>query len=288
MKLKKILLIILCVIIFLVLMAVIYFRLPFSPEKKKFDDKLQEKAKQVESSKEVCTAEEIERLPKSVQRYCQYIGLENFPKYKVANTFFKKTNFVFDTKSGKVITMDYDLWLFYDEFYRTAFCSSSIYGIPFEGVDYATEDKQGGMKGILAKHLQIFDECDTQGYKAGLISWLAESATINPSALLSPHVKYEEIDDTHVKVTVTYNGISGSGIFTIKENGELTEFYSDERQVEEIDGEKIKMGWKCYYENYEERDGLYVSSKVKSIKIFPSGKELVYFESDHFDVKYVK
>ncbi len=76
----------------------------------------------------------------------------------------------------------------------SAFCSYSMYGIPFKGVDYATGDKKEGMKGILAKHLQIFDVCDAKGYKAGLISWLAESATINPSALLSLYVKYEKYE----------------------------------------------------------------------------------------------
>ncbi|MDD6037439.1 MAG: hypothetical protein PUD20_01370 [bacterium] len=280
--------VVIAVIVVIVVSVIVYFRSSFSPEKKKFIAKMNERANQVEMKQEVCTKEEIEKLPKPLQRYCQYIGLENFPKYQVVNAFFEQTDFVFDTKSGKQLKMDYDLWLFYDEIFRNAFCSSSMFGIPFEGTDYMTADGRGGMRGILAKHVQIFDENDEQGYKAGMISWLAESVVMNPAALLSNFVTYEEIDDTHVKAVVSCNGVSGSGIFTIDEDGRLTEFYSAERQVEVIDGEKMELGWKCYCEDYQKHDELYLATKVKSTKIFPDGRELVYFDADNIVVTYVK
>ena len=214
----------------------IYWNISYSPYEAAFSRKMEERANSITETEEVCTAKEIADLPKPLQRYCEYIGLENFPKHQVTRTIFKNTKFVFDTQSEKTLNMDYDLWLFFDEPYRSAYCTSSMFGIPFDGMDYCTEDKQGGMKGILGKTIQIFDVCDYQGYKAVLISWLAESVAFNPSALLSPYVTYDVIDDLHVKATVTYNGVTGSGIFTVNEDGAITEFYSDERQVEKIDG----------------------------------------------------
>lgn len=280
--------IIFVVVLLAIIGVIIYWKIPFSPEMKKFLVAMQKRADKVKHSNEVCTLEEIERLPQPLQKYCSYIGLENFPKYQVVNTIFERTDFVFDTKSGKVIKMDYDLWLFYDDIFRSAFCSAAMYGIPFEGVDYVTEEKMGGMKGILGKKLILFDECGEQGYKASLISWLAESVVINPAVLLSPYVSYEEIEDTHVKATVTYEDVSGSGVFTLNEAGAITEFYSAERQVETIDGVKMELGWKCYYDEYEEKNGIKTASKVKSTKLFPNGSELVYFASDKFTVKYIK
>lgn len=277
-----------CILLLFIIGCVIYWRLPYSPEKEKFHKAMQKRTDGTKAVQEVCSREEIEQLPEPVKKYCEYIGLENFPKYQVVNAVFNDTDFVFDTKSGKVINMDYDLWLFDGDFYRSAYCGSSMYGIPFEGIDYATEDKQGGMKGILAKKIQIFDVHDEQGYKAGLISWLAESATINPSVLLSPYVTYEQLDDTHVKATVSYNGVSGFGTFTFNEEGAITEFYSPERQVEEIDGEKMELGWKCIYEEYQERNGIKIATKIKSTKIFPDGKELIYFAADDYTVRYIK
>ena len=43
---------------------------------------------------------------------------------------------------------------------------------------------------------------------------------------LSPYVTYEEIDNTHIKATVTYQGVSGSGVFTFNDEGAITELLS--------------------------------------------------------------
>lgn len=284
---KKVRVIILFLLV-LIIGILLYWKIPYSPEEEKFHKTMQKRTDETKRSDEVCSREEISKLPGAMQKYCEYIGLENFPKYQAVNIVFKDTDFVFDTKSEKKLKMDYDLWLFNGNIYRNAFCSSSMYGIPFEGIDYMTEDQQGGMKGFLAKTIPIFDVRVEQGYRASLISWLAESAVINPSALLSEAITYEEIDDTHVKATVTYNGISGSGIFTFNEEGALTEFFSAERQIEEIDGVRMELGWKCTCEDYEERNGIQTASKIKSIKVFPDGKELVYFAADNYTVSYLK
>lgn len=268
-------------------LLLIYWNISYSPSKSKFDKELKARLLKVEVSNEVCTKEEIEKLPEPLIRYCNYIGLENTPKYQVVRTLFKNTKFVFDASSGKLLDMDYDLWLFFDEFYRSAFCSSSMYGIPFEGRDYCTDDKEGGMKGILGKAIQLFDVSTKQGYEAGLISWLAEGAALNPSILLSPYVTYEYIDNTKVKATVTYKGVSGSGVFTINEDGAITEFYSDERQVEKIDGIDTRIGWRCEYEDYILENGILRAHTVRSIKIYPD-KEVVYFAADNFEVDYLK
>ena len=265
----------------------IYWSVPYSPYKATFTKQMESKVATVTKSNEVCTTEEIAKLPEPIKRHCEYIGLEGFPKYQIAHIFFPKTKFVFDANTGKILDMDYDLWLFNGEPYRSAYCKSSMFGVPFEGLDYCTEDHQGGMKGMLAKMVQLFDEKDEQGYKAGLISWVAESVALNPSAILSPYVSYEMIDKNHVKATITYNGISGSGIFTINEEGQITEFYSDERQVEEVDGVKTFVGWRCEYRDYKKSGELMRIHTVKSVKVFPD-KEVVYFATNNYTIDYVK
>lgn len=127
---------------------------------------MRKRAEKVNDSGERYTREEIEKLPEPLQRYCNYIGMEGFEKYRVARIYFKNTDFVFDDKSGKVLDMDYDLWHFYDEWYRSAYCQSSMYGIPFDGMDYCTEDFEGGMKGTIGKMIQLFDVHTKQGYQA--------------------------------------------------------------------------------------------------------------------------
>lgn len=275
------------IVFVLIGLILIYWNVPYSPYKSAFTKRMKSRLEKVEKTSEVCTKEEIEKLPVPLQRYCKFIGLENSPKHNAVHTLFKNTDFVFDSKSGKIIDMDYDLWLFYDKPYRSAFCTSSIKGIPFDGEDYCTDDKQGGMKGFLGKTVQIFDESNSQGYKAGLISWFAESLGINPSVMLSPYVTYETIDDCHVKATVNYNGVSGSGVITLNEEGAVIELYSDERQEEKVDGVMTKVGWLCEYKDYKMQDGLRRVNHVNCNKIFKD-REFVYFNSDNFQVNYLK
>ena len=275
------------IILLLVGIVVVYWIIPYSPQKNRFNQQMEDYSNKINAVNEVCTREEIAALPEPLQRYCNYIGLENSPKYSVVRTIFSNTKFVFDSKSGKKLNMDYDLWLFYPQPFRSAFCKSSMYGIPFDGVDYFNEDLEGGMKGVLGKAIQIFDVHNKQGYQAGLISWLAESLMINPSTLFSKYITYEVIDDNHVKATILYNGVSGSGIISIDESGAITEFYSDERQVEMVNGEETKIGWRCEYEDYQLQNGIVQPGTIRCIKVYPD-KEVTYFDSDDFVIEYKK
>jgi hypothetical protein len=112
--------------------------------------------------------------------------------------------------------------------------------------------------------------------------------TFNPSVLFSSYVTFDGIDDTHVKATVTNHGISGSGIITINKEGAITEFFSDERQVENINGVDTRIGWRCTYENYAPHNGILQVSGVKCIKVYPDNTELVYFDSNQIDIELLK
>lgn len=273
------------IILVLAGVILIYWNIPFSLQKKEFNNKMNSRLEKLVEKEEYVTRDDIEKLPLPLQKYCDYIGIEGFKKHRAARIFFEDTDFVFDDKSGKVLKMDYDLWLFYDKWYRSAYCKSSMYGIPFDGMDYATDDGKGGMKGIIGKAIQIFDVCTKQGYQAGLISWFAESLTLNPVVLFSEYVTYEEIDDNSVKVIISDGEVRGEGIIYLNDKGEVTTFYSDDRQVEEIDGEMKRIGWRCEYENYQKQNGIMQAKTVKSIKIYPD-KEVTYFASDNFFIEY--
>lgn len=260
-----------------------YRELGGSPFKQEFDKGMEKFIQSIPATNEVCTREEIETLPKPLQKYCEYIGLEGFPKYPVVNAFFKDTKFVFDDESGKIISMDYDLWLTNPIPFRKAYCGSSMYGIPFEGMDYMTVDKKGGMKGILARVIPLFNVTNKQGYRAGIISWFIESIIINPSVLFSEFVTYQEIDENLIKVTISYQGISGTGILTINERGEITEFYSDDRQTGIVNGEEVMIGWRCECSHYEFMNNILCPKEIKAIKVYPN-KEIVYFDAKQFFV----
>lgn len=80
--------------------VIIYWNIPYLPYKVQFDKQMESREAGIDYTVEVCTREDIASLPKPLQKYCAYIGMENFPKYQVVNTAFKNTNFVFDDKSN--------------------------------------------------------------------------------------------------------------------------------------------------------------------------------------------
>ena len=275
--------------IFLIIVGLflIYWNISYSPYKSKFDQDMRKRVEKAKSVEEWCTKEDIEKLPEPLQRYCDYIGIEGFRMYQVARIYFKNTDFVFDDNSGKILDMDYDLWHFYDEWFRSAYCQYSMYGIPFDGMDYCTEDFEGGMKGMLGKLFQIFDVHTKQGYQAGIITLFAEALTLNPGILFSEYVTYETVDANTVNVEIKCNGITGKGIIYVNDEGAITSFYSDERQVEKIDGVETTIGWRCEYEDYREQNGILQAKSVRSIKVYPD-REVVYFSADNYVIDYMK
>ena len=262
-----------------------YRELGGSPFKQQFDLEMEAFLHRLPVTNDVCTKEEIEKLPKPLQKYCEYIGLEGFPKYPVVNAYFKDTKFVFDDESGKILNMDYDLWLTNPIPFRKAYCGSSMYGIPFEGLDYMTEDKKGGMKGILARVIPLFDITNEQGYQAGIISWFIESVVLNPSVLFSEFVSYEEIDKQHVKVMISYQGMTGTGVITLNEKSEIIEFYSDERQTGKVNGKEVMIGWRCECNHYESDLHICYPREIKAIKVYPD-KEILYFHANSVSLIY--
>ena len=71
--------IILLILIVLVSSIIIYWKIPDSPEKVKFQKAMHKRVNEAEKSSEVCSRKEIEQLPEPLKKYCEYIGLENFP-----------------------------------------------------------------------------------------------------------------------------------------------------------------------------------------------------------------
>ena len=64
--------------------------------------------------------------------------------------------------------------------------------------------------------------------KACLVTILSESLII-PNVALQDYIQWEELDETHAKATITYYGISASGIFTFDRNGAMVSFDTKDR-----------------------------------------------------------
>lgn len=288
------------VLLCLVGSVLIYWNIAYSPIHQKFNKEMNARVTKVVETEKICSRDEIEKLPKCLQEYCTYIGLENTKKYDAYHTYFYDVDFVFDEEKDIRIKMDYDLWTFMDDPYRQAFCKAKMYGIPFEGIDYleadafekeknespSSKESMGGMKGYLAKAIRIFDTPVENIRKAALITIMGEGVALNPSILLSKYITYEEIDSNHAKATFSYHGVTGSGIFMFDKDKHVLCFESDERQPdEEHNGQMVSVGWRCEGTDFQRKGNLLLPQRTKAVKIYPD-KEVVYFDAQQYDVTY--
>jgi len=277
---KKIMLWILGVIVLFILGVVIWFNIPYSPIKSTFTKLTNNQIAKMKTVNGVFTTEDISKLPSPVQKYFKYCGYIGTPKMSNMKAYYNDVDFV---QSGKKLKIKYTHYNFVAKPERLALIDTSMFGIPFEGID-AFQDGIGSMKGVFAKSITLFNEKGAAMDKASLADCLAEGLLM-PNLALQDYVKWEAIDETHAKATITYYGISASGIFTFDHNGAMTSFTTYDREYNDGNGNKQKAKWSAVCGNYKDKNGIKYPTILKAVWHLETG-DLVYFESREMDIKY--
>jgi hypothetical protein len=277
---KKIMFWILSVVVLFILSLVIWFNIPYSPIKSKFRKLTSSQITTMETQKEVFTKEDIAKLPSPVQKYFQYCGYIGTPKMSNMRASYSDVDFV---KSGKNLKIKYTHYNFVDKPERLALIDTSMFGIPFEGID-AYQNGVGSMNGVFAKAITLFNEKGEAMNKSGLADCLAESFLM-PNLILQDFITWEEIDETHVKATITYYGISVSGIFVFDEYGAMTSFTTDDREYNDGNGNIQKAKWSAVCGDYKDMNGIMYPTTLKGVWHLETG-DFVYFDANDMVIKY--
>lgn len=252
----------------------IFFSVPYSIAKSRFANLTQEVLANAKEESEVFREEDLVGLPELVQNYIRKCGYIGKPKMSYMKAEFHNTTFSLG-QNKPYIKIDYTQYNVVAQPDRIAYIDSSMYGIPFEGID-AYQDGKGSMTGMLGKLVTLFHQTGEAMDKASLVTFLAESLVV-PNAVLQDYITWEEIDSTHVKATITYQGVSGSGIFTFNEAGEVTTFTTNDRQATTFDGEVKQVPWTAVYGEYQVSNGINLPTIFQAIWNFEEG-DLLYFD----------
>ncbi|MCL2387255.1 MAG: hypothetical protein FWC89_06855 [Defluviitaleaceae bacterium] len=267
---------ILSAIVFFVVAVIVFFKIPFSIVKNRFlEDVQKHSCKPVLA--DVITEQDIAFLPEPVQKHFRVAGLLGAPR--MANlTAFMPSVPLRDSNSKPPMIIDFTVCLFAYKPIRLAYIKTSVFGVPFEGYD-SFQDGVGFMKGVIGKVFSLFNQKGDAMNKGQLFSYLGE-AFLCPSIILSEYIKWEHIDATHAKATITCDGVSGSGVFTFSPNGFVQSFSTDERARISMDGKIDYPRWSGVYEDYESINGIFLPKHIKAIWHLDDG-DLVYFESSN-------
>ena len=272
---KNILAIIISVIIIVICLVVIFFNIPYSKTKTEFNSVINSLISSEPKNTDVFTKEDIKNLPAPVQRYFEYCGYIGQPKMSYMKIIFK--NIDFKQSESRTLKIDYTQYNFVNKPQRLAYIDSSLYGIPFEGLD-SYKDGTGSMKGVIGKVISLFDQRGENMDKASLVTFLSE-ALVLPSAALQDYIKWEAIDDTHAKATITYYGTSASGIFTFDNNGLMKSFRTKDRIATDTDGSTQEGEWSAVILDYENVNGLRKPKVLLGVWHFPEG-DCIYFNEN--------
>lgn len=266
----------------IILLIVVYFRVPFSPVKSDFEKAVSTQMPDTKTSEELFTTEEIENLPLPVKRYFETCGYIGTPKMGYMKAVHKDVDFLLS--ADKPYTkIDYTQYTFASEPARLAFIDTSMFGIPFQGIDSYVDGK-GGMKGVIAKSFTLFNETGSEMNTSCLLNALSECLIV-PSIALQDYISWESIDETHATATISYYGISGSGTFTFAENGELLSFATNERWAVETSGAKTRVPWSILFSDYEKKDGIRLPTRIKTVWHYENGGS-VYFDSENLTIEF--
>ena len=282
---KRKMLIAVGIIFVLVGALMIWFNISYSPIKKQFQNDV---ASLVEENKlldknEVFAKEDFADLPTVIQKYIESCGYIETPKISYLKMEYHNVDFS-QGKNGPTLNIDYTQYNFINEPCRMALIDSSMFGIPFEGYDYY-QNGTGGMKGVIAKAITLFNQKGADMDKACLATFLAESL-FAPSILLQDYITFEEISDFEVRATITYGGQTASGVFTFNEQYEMISFTTNDRAATGTDGNTEYIPWSAICSDYQlSENGMKHPTKFQAVWSYPD-EDFVYFDGVISEVTY--
>ncbi|MDD4169337.1 MAG: hypothetical protein PHD36_03600 [Desulfotomaculaceae bacterium] len=260
----------------------IWFYIPYSPTRAEFARLTGYQMTKTTNQGGVFTSADIAELPLPVQKHFQYCGYMGKSKMSNMNIHFNDVDFVLSPDKPK-LKIKYIQYNFAEQPDRIAYIDTSLYGIPFEGID-AYRNGAGSMKGVIAKAFTLFDQKGAAMDQASLVTCLAESLFL-PTLALQDYIRWEKIDETHAGAVINYYGTSAGGIFTFDDNGAMTSFTTNDREHTDTKGNSQKVKWSAVCGDYEEVDGIKFPSNLKGVWHFETG-DLVYFDGRDISVKY--
>lgn len=182
----------------------------------------------VPASTAIVTKEMLSPLPAVVQKWL--IGSGVIGKEKLHRVYLQQQGELMTKPGGKWMSFTAEQYFTTDQpsfNWRTTIQQSAF--VQLTGRD----NYENGKGQMLIKAYSLFPVVDAKGKETDqgtLLRYLAETCWF-PSAALNDYIKWEAVDSLAAKATMSYGGITASGIFRFTADGDIESFEADRYYV---------------------------------------------------------
>lgn len=153
---------------------------------------------------------------------------------------------------------------------------------------FAGRDKyEEGRGHMFIKVLSLVKVADATGKEidqGSMLRYLAESVWF-PSAALTSYIKWEEVDANSARATMTYGGITASGVFTFNQKGEVVNFVA--QRYGDFNGQYLMKTWVVNMKGHKDFNGIRIPSAGEVIWRLETG-DYNWFQFEIQDIEYNK
>nr|HMN50171.1 hypothetical protein [Ignavibacteriaceae bacterium] len=152
----------------------------------------------------------------------------------------------------------------------------------FTGRDKFSDGK-GNMLIKVFSLFNVVNASDNEKINQGTLQRYLGETIWFPTAVVSPYIKWEEIDSLSAKATMTYRGTTGSAVFTFNENGDFVKF-SAMRYMGSEANSPLKE-WVITLNEYKVYSGIKIPVKGEATWKLDEG-DFTWYKLEVYDIKY--
>jgi hypothetical protein len=225
------------------------------------------------------TEQDMEHLPEPVKRYLHYTGSVGKPKVN---------NFMIEF-TGKIRKDEHSEWMPFQSVQhnfmriptRLFFMDAEMKRLPVAGYHCYINGKAFmdiRLLSLIKVQYQQGDEMNT----AETVTFFNDMCCMAPATLIDKRITWQQKDENTVMATFTNNGIAITADLLFNEQGQLVNFFSNDRY--NADAGK-RLPWSTPLKNYKEVNGYRLAGYADAIYTYPD-KELCYGTFETLSVRY--
>ncbi len=196
----------------------------------------------------VITEADLSHLPKVVQAYLRATGAVGQPRIHNFRARFRGQ--VRSGPTARWMNFSAEQVSGFDDPSRLFLMEASMFGVPIQAL-HKYLGPSATMRVKVASLLQVADAKGPDMDRAETVTLLNDMCVLAPGALITPGIRWEEVDSRTVRAFFTNAGQAISAELSFNGSGELIDFRSDDRLRSTADGKEFtRTRWSTPLSDY--------------------------------------